>query len=110
MAVFVNVPAKPVKFRFLNPPVAVNATMSVPALTFKLIEFASDKAPNDKVRVPVAPLYVVLTTGVPETLKFVAVAVVQIVAAFPVSVMLLVPNATTRVRAPLELNNPVLNR
>jgi hypothetical protein len=90
----VKAPLYPVKFIFLYPPVVVaKAKASVPAVILKLIEFASENAPIVTVRVPIAPEYVQLTTGVPVTVIPVTVLFTQIVALLPVSVMLPVLNA-----------------
>ena len=92
------VPLNPVKLMFLNDPLVVTKfIVSVPALTLTLIAFASPAFPRLIPLVPVLPLYVKLTTGVPVTVSPVAVAVENTVALFPVTVMFPVPNDIDRV-------------
>jgi hypothetical protein len=102
-----HVPAKPVKLTSRNPE-PYRATVSVPADTLKLIELASagDGAtvvPTKKLRVPVEPEYVALTTGVPVTVRFVDVSVDQTAALLPVTVILPVPKAIVLTPLPLQV-------
>ncbi len=92
---FASVPLKPVKFTFTKLPVI--ETISVPAVTLTFMRLASGM-PEElvKVLVPTEPEYVALTVRLPVAEKFAAVFVFQIVALFPVSVMLPVPNAMLR--------------
>jgi hypothetical protein len=73
--------------------------VSLPAVMLMPILLASVGAavlPKIRVRVPVEPEYVELTTGVPDTVRLVEVSVFHTDVLPPVTVMLPVPNAIVR--------------
>lgn len=99
-----QVPANPVKFTFfaVYPEVPKKVNAYVPAVKLKLTEFASDKGPVLTVMAP-AVEFVTFTTGVPVTVKLVAVAVVQAVPDVRTAVIFPVPKAIVLALVPEEL-------
>ena len=106
LARLLSVPAKPVKLRLRTFP-ASRVSEYVPAVKLKLIELASVGEPGDTV-MALEVLFVTLTTGVPVTVKFVAVATFHTMFVLVlVTDMLLEPKARVRALLLLLLNKPV---
>ena len=101
-------PENPVKSRLSMFPVKV--TVSVPAVTLKLMLFASVfpelELGSDIARVPTDPEYVKLTTGVPVMVIFEKVKVAHTVLSLLVMFIAPVPNASVRVLLLLDKKEP----